>query len=411
MVLVNTTHPHSGPAVARRTDLPPTVDLVEGNRLLGVAGVYETWVGLDGLRPRPEPDWQVLIQTRERAADLRSKAKHSVEHVDAIRQQAQRIRDAARRAAIQIRAVAPRDAVLRISAGRERDQTNSAQTAFQQSALSEVWDEAERASFDALNALGTAKGQVQREIKEAEHLASMAESVVELAQKELEGARQVVEELLLGGQQTSDGAGVARISDAILPGDRSEPQSVRHSTDGRPEDSVDIVQGEVSETGIQEGSEDPHSEEDSPLALGEGEGLTDEIVGGTAIQETPPEPADQAEASATGGRDVGQSLFQKSSAIIGAIASPTRSHGARELRKGLFGKAAPDQSASQPPAQEERSPKTVQRRGMPIAEAWAKRRVDPSAQEVEEVTEEALKRDLAELRQSLVDIRKSADKA
>ena len=238
---------------------------------------------------------------------------------------------------------------------------------------------------------------------------------MELAQKELEGARQVVEELLLGGQQTSDGPGIARISDAILPGDRSEPQSVRHSTDGRPEDSVDIVQGEVSETGIQEGSEDPHSEEDSPLALGEGEGegegLTDEIVGGTAIQETPPEPADQAEASATGGRDVGQSLFQKSSAIIGAIASPTRSHGARELRKGLFGKAAPDQSASQPPAQEERSPKTVQRRGMPIAETWAKRRVDPSAQEVEEVTEEALKRDLAELRQSLVDIRKSADKA
>ena len=48
---------------------------------------------------------------------------------------------------------------------------------------------------------------------------------------------------------------------------------------------------------------------------------------------------------------------------------------------------------------------------MPIAEAWAKRRVDPSAQEVEEVTEDALKRDLAELRQSLVDIRKSADKA
>ena len=164
---MNTAHPHSGPAVARRTDLPPTVDLVEGNRLLGVAGVYETWVGLDGLRPRPEPDWQALIQTRERAADLRSKAKHSVEHVDAIRQQAQRIRDAARRAAIQIRAVAPRDAVLRISAGRERDQTNSAQTAFQQSALSEVWDEAERASFDALNALGTAKGQVQRELKEA----------------------------------------------------------------------------------------------------------------------------------------------------------------------------------------------------------------------------------------------------
>ena len=318
------------------------------------------------------------------------------------------MRDAARRAAIQIRAVAPRDAVLRISAGRERDETNSSQTAFQQSSLTEVWDEAERASFDALKALGTAKGQVQRELKEAEHLASMAESVVKLAQKELEGARQVVEELLLGGQQTSDGAAVARISDAILPGNGSGPQSVAHSTDSRPEDSVAFVQEEVSEFGIQEVSDDPHSEDDSPFALEDG---LPEIVEGTAIQETPPEPAGQVGASASGGRDVGQSLFQKSSAIIGAIASMTRSDGARELPKDLFGEAAPDRSASQPPARKERSPKPVQRRGMPVAEAWAKRRVDPSAWEVEEVTEEALKRDLAELRQSLVDIRRSADKA
>ena len=82
---MNTTHPHSGPAVARRTDLPPTLDLVEGDRLLGVAGMYETWVSLGRKSPNLEPDWQALMQTRERAADLRNKAKHAEEQVGAIR--------------------------------------------------------------------------------------------------------------------------------------------------------------------------------------------------------------------------------------------------------------------------------------------------------------------------------------
>lgn len=185
-----------------------------------ISQMYQTWVELDNGVAQAHEDLRRILNSRGKAALLRSQARETLEQAEAVREEAQRIGDAAWRAfdrgfATKITGFANRRAMV-----REIDQSRRTQAELQRNAHKNAWEEAERSReaataqvLKALDALAMVADQVERELVEAASLPKMADALQEAAQEELRCAEAVKDELLLLGREALNQLGVTPTSD------------------------------------------------------------------------------------------------------------------------------------------------------------------------------------------------------
>ena len=138
------------------------------------------------------------------AASFRMKAQEVFDYGEALREEARRARDIARKTYDRLAAVNPRDFWTKAAWLRELDDTNKTQGVLQRGTQIEALEEAERARgrasvevFKALNAVSTAKSWAERELEEAKRLTAVAESFMESAKNEQIDAESVLRELFV----------------------------------------------------------------------------------------------------------------------------------------------------------------------------------------------------------------------
>ena len=182
--------------------------------------MYQSWVELDNGVAQAHEDLQRILNSRGKAAVLRSQAQEKLEQAEAVREEAQRIGDAAWRAfdrgfATNIRGFANRRAMV-----REIDQSRKTQAELQRTVHKNAWEEAERSReaataqvLKALNALAMVADQVERELAEAASLPKLADALQDAAREELRCAEAVKDELLLLGREALNQLGVTPTSD------------------------------------------------------------------------------------------------------------------------------------------------------------------------------------------------------
>jgi len=168
---------------------------------------YESWVELDERTREIQAEVESLVAVRQQALGLIERTQEVFDQAEAIQKEAQHTRDAVRTRLDRLVDVSPRAFAAGASTVRDIDETKKAQAMLQQGTEREAWEEVERAGLrateemlKALNAVGTAKAWVERELEEAKNLAAEAESLKQLAQKELSSAQAFVRELFLEGQ-------------------------------------------------------------------------------------------------------------------------------------------------------------------------------------------------------------------
>ena len=132
------------------------------------------------------------------------KAQEVFDYGEALREEARRARDIARKTYDRLAAVNPRDFWTKAAWLRELDDTNKTQGVLQRGTQIEALEEAERARgrasvevFKALNAVSTAKSWAERELEEAKRLTAVAESFMESAKNEQIDAESVLRELFV----------------------------------------------------------------------------------------------------------------------------------------------------------------------------------------------------------------------
>ena len=152
--------------------------------------MYQSWVELDNGVARAHEDLQRILNSRGKAAVLRSQAQETLEQAEAVREEAQRIGDAAWRAfdrgfATNITGFANRRAMV-----REIDQSRRTQAELQRNVHKNAWEEAERSReaattqvLKALNALAVVADQVEKALAEAASLPKLADALQNAAQE------------------------------------------------------------------------------------------------------------------------------------------------------------------------------------------------------------------------------------
>ena len=200
-----------------------------------MAETYETWVELEDRAKRAQSQLEDLIVSRGKALALMTKARAAFKEAAPAEAEAQRTRDAAENAFDRLVTVNPqRYFAERAATVREIERTNRTQQTLHHASHREAWDEADRANTRASgevlrlgNAVSTAKAWMEPELEGAKKLSAAAESLKELAQRELSGAQDIIREMLLAGQEGAELPGTAQISGCRHPrGPNSDPGPV-----------------------------------------------------------------------------------------------------------------------------------------------------------------------------------------
>ena len=181
---------------------------------------YGQRVTLEGRIAEAQAGLEALLASRAEATRVRTETQEVLEQWEAVQNEAQRVRDWARRALDILIAANPRDFSARDAIVRELDETRKSEAILQQAAQREASVDADRARIrvsaellKTLNAVSTATAWVERELDEANNLSSVTDSLMESAQKELARARAVLRELFLDGREAQELLDLARSPD------------------------------------------------------------------------------------------------------------------------------------------------------------------------------------------------------
>ena len=388
----------------------------------------ESWFKSEERTRKARDELQTLLEGRDKAAELRETAGQVFDDGRAISEEASRVRDTLLRALDWKTAAGPREYATWAAAVRRLDEVSRSHAVLRRSSQQEAWEEARRTMLKAsrellkaLNAVSVVRGQVERELKEARNLLTVSESALGLAHDELNSARAVAEKLF---QEEWHSHGLrepvpsARLADrADAPYDAVRIAEDQASTTwesgpaGDPDEwsSASSSLSDVEQPGTYDCS-DAETEEwdetpDMPGAPDENEqGAQDSYDPATGPSDTPGisgVPASD-EILVTKVRGRSQGLFRKSSDLVKEITGISGANGAPKLSKEWDVLATGIIPASATYLQRARQ---LADEPAPLTGAVSLPPSQPAVQGVPEVSEDALKEQLASLRRSLEDFR------
>jgi len=245
-----TTSPQETSALADPRSAAPVLSPQDSE----ILRLYQAWVGLESGIAQAQDNLSQILATRGKAVVLRREAQKILEQGDALREESQRIGDAAWRAfdrgfATNIRGFANRRAMV-----REIDLSRRTQAELHRNVHRKAWENVEQSREDAtteliklLDSLESVAGLVQRELDEATTLPGLARSLRDSAEEELRCAEAVKDELLLLGTEALNQLGVTPTSETaygletdLTPGPTGLPGGV-----GLPGPSASPAPGSV----------------------------------------------------------------------------------------------------------------------------------------------------------------------
>ena len=330
-----------------------------------------------------------LMATRVEAASLREGAQEVSEQGKAIREGARRIRDSARRAQDRLPAISYSGWAPPETRAREADETEVVQAALQEANHEDAWERADRArlvaSRECLQALTISREKADRELAEARSLYAAAKSFRASAQRELKSTRAMIGELFLDGHEVEE----LREATAEEPPLPSQPADL---SDPNIQDDIwvplDVTDAERPSYAEAEPSPDSRSAdshtEDVPLP-----------ETSATQDERDPEADDGSPAP-------DQIPFPPTSPRISDpdLERLERSLNSSKRWDNLVEKLVQETCPASP------EPVDLTRRSLGVNE---RSEGDPPSRVAQDVTEESLKEDLAELRRSLEGLRSSEE--
>ena len=382
------------------------------------SGTLGDWTSLDERIKRARGGLEALLAIREEAQSLRTRAQEISDWTEAVREEAQRIRLTARRALERLAAVNPSHFAPRVAALRELDEARKTQSSLLTAARTDAWVEADRARIRAssgllktLGALSTGKTWVERELEEGNNVLAAAESLPESTQDELKGAQASMKELLFDGPEGQELLGMMGFSEQ----GRQEKAIVDGGISHQP-----LTEPQTSDLAHQAAQVEEQPSAKLRTAPSQ-EPVNTWLHGEVApIDRMASSPLEHIDASATGDVHGAPELDEWSSELLKDLSS-------KPFEKSIgftdFGGDPPRPSAdgfidNQPKPAEtaHTSPpgdasdgvvEAVDISGMRPGQDWPQ--PNASMGETERISEQALKRELSDLRQSLATFRSSQD--
>ena len=209
-----------------------------------IAQMYDTWVDLEGSIGATRADLDSLLSRRKNAEAMRSSAQEVLEQAEAAWEEAGRLGEAARRAFEQGFTANLPGFANRLRAIKEIYEARKAQAQLRRGTNLEAWEEADRARhrataelLKALTSIAAASAQVDREVREANNLPAVAESLRSSALEDLRGAQAIDDELTLVSREALGQLASSQVADEDRREDRpasgpSAPQIVSQQVSG-----------------------------------------------------------------------------------------------------------------------------------------------------------------------------------
>ena len=366
------------------------------------------WTSLDERIKEARAQLESVLAVREEAQSLRTRAREISDRTEAVREEARLIGRTARRALERLAAVNPSHFAPTVAALRKLDEARKTQRALLTASQTDAWVEADRARIRAssgllktLSALSTAITWVGRELEEGNNLLAGAESLAESAQQEFKSAQASMKEFLLDGSEVQELLGMRGFSEQGLREkammDGGVPHQPLKSSD-MPQISSAAPGQEVMDTRLQGEEASIDRIASSPLEDGDISASAIGNVGGAQELD---------EWSSELLKDLSSKPFEKpigSTDFVGGPPGPSADGFVGNQRK-------PSETGDTfPPGSNDTSngaAKAWDMIGMRPGQHWP--RPNGSAGETEQISEEALKRELFDLRQSLAPFRASHD--
>ena len=195
---------------------------------------YQAWARLGERIGRAQTELRKLLATRGEASKTLAQAGETFQQAKASQARARRTREAARQGLHQLVTINPGRFDENASSFRELDETRDTQVSISGAAQDEAFRlaassrvKATEEFLKALSAMGSASGQVKRELRQARAFSRRALAVRDAAARELESAQGILQQLLLSGQI---GTPDSDIPSAPTPAAQAEGAGARSKT-------------------------------------------------------------------------------------------------------------------------------------------------------------------------------------
>ena len=258
-------------------------DTENAARTKSMAQMYNTWVELGETISAAQAEMQTLLANRRKSEAVRAEAQDLLDQAEAAWDEAGRQGNAARKAIERGFTVNLPGFAARLRMVDEIEKARLTQTQLRRSTNNEAWEEADRARqkattelLKALAAIGFAASQSERELREADNLPTIAETLLDSAVEDLRAARSIGDELahlgreafsLLAGNDVSVQASGNKPPTPLPITGQSEthPAETGPATNATPDqqDAVDAGGG-IEAQGTQAGPETTEANRDVP---------------------------------------------------------------------------------------------------------------------------------------------------
>ena len=265
-------------------------DTENAARTKSMAQMYNTWVELGEPVSAAQAEMQTLLANRRKSEAVRAEAQDLLDQAEAAWDEAGRQGNAARKAIERGFTMNLPGFAARLRMVDEIEKARLTQTQLRRSTNNEAWEEADRARqkattelLKALAAIGFAASQSERELREADNLPTIAETLLDSAVEDLRAARSIGDELahlgreafsLLAGNDVSVQASGNKPPTPLPITGQSEthPAETGPATNATPDqqDAVDAGGG-IEAQGTQAGPETTEANRDVPGTDGAGD--------------------------------------------------------------------------------------------------------------------------------------------